>query len=104
MNNVFLVGRVGQDPEMKFFDSGSQKARFTMAVNRSKEITDWFDVEAWGTMADWVGQWVRKGSPYIVQGRLEIQYWTDQSGQRREQAVIVANRINFCPSAKQASA
>ena len=63
-NSVILLGRVGQDPELKYFESGSVKAKFSLAVNRnfSKEnpITDWFNIEVWARKAEFVGQRSRK--------------------------------------------
>ncbi len=98
INHVALVGRVGQDPEVAHFDSGAVKAKFSLAVNRTKEITDWFDVEVWGRQVDFVTQWVKKGSAVTIQGRLDIQSWQDQQGVKREKAVINATNVGFAPT------
>lgn len=98
-NVVFLVGRLGQDPEIKYFESGSVKARFSVAVDRnfSKEnkITDWFNVEVWGRQAEFVGEWIKKGQLVSIAGQMEIQRWNDQAGNLREFPVIRANDIRM---------
>ena len=98
-NVVFLVGRLGQDPEIKYFESGSVKARFSVAVDRnlSKEnrITDWFNVETWGRNAEIVGEWIKKGQLVSISGQMEIQRWTDQGGNPREYPMIRANEIRM---------
>jgi single-strand DNA-binding protein len=98
-NSVVLVGRTGQDPEIKYFESGSVKARFSVAVDRnfSKEnkITDWFNVEVWGRQAEFVGEWVKKGQLLSVTGQVEVQQWTDQAGNLREFPVVKASDIRL---------
>lgn len=99
VNSVVLVGRTGQDPEIKYFDSGSVKARFSIAVDRnfSKENkeTDWFNVEVWGRQAEFVGEWVKKGQLLAVTGQLETQRWTDQAGNPKEYPIIKASDIRL---------
>jgi single-strand DNA-binding protein len=99
VNSVVLVGRTGQDPEIKYFDSGSVKARFSIAVDRnfSKENkeTDWFNVEVWGRQAEFVGEWVKKGQLLAVTGQLEVQRWTDQAGNPKEYPIIKASDIRL---------
>jgi single-strand DNA-binding protein len=91
-NFVMLVGRLGQDPEIKTFESGSVKARFSVAVDRSvgkdNKQTDWFAVEVWGQRADFVGEYVKKGQLVSVYGSLEVQRWTDNTGNTREAPII----------------
>ena len=65
VNSVVVVGRVGQNPEMKYFDSGKVKVNFSVAVNRwdsktKEEITDWFNIEIWDKQAEFAGEWVKK--------------------------------------------
>lgn len=102
INSVVIVGRLGQDPEIKYFESGSVKARFSIAVDRnfSKEnkITDWFNIEVWGKQAEFVGEWVKKGSMVAVTGQLELSRWTDQAGNQREFPLIRATDIRFVGS------
>ncbi|MBX2861034.1 MAG: single-stranded DNA-binding protein [Vampirovibrio sp.] len=101
-NSVVLLGRVGQDPELKYFESGSVKAGFSVAVDRNfskqNRITDWFRVEVWGRQAEFVGEWVKKGSLLSVTGQLEINRWTDQAGNQRENPLIKATDVRFAGS------
>ena len=107
MNTVTIVGRLGQDPEIKYFDSGSVKARFSVAVNRtfSKEnpVTDWFNIEVWGRQAEFVGEWVKKGSLVSVQGSIDLSRWTDQAGNEREFPLVKANDIRFVGSKRDSA-
>lgn len=102
VNSVTIIGRVGQDPEIKYFESGSVKARFSLAVDRnfSKEnrITDWFSIEVWGKQAEFVGEWVKKGAMMAVTGAIEMNRWTDQAGNLREYALVRGSEVRFVGS------
>lgn len=99
LNVVVLVGRLGQDAELKYFESGSVKARFTVAVDRTvgreNKQTDWFTVEAWGKLAEFAGEWLKKGQLVSVTGQLEVRQWTDQTGNTREALSIRAVEIRL---------
>ncbi len=107
MNSVVIVGRLGQDPEIKYFESGSVKARFSVAVNRtfSKQnpVTDWFNIEVWGKQAEFVGEWIKKGSLVSVQGSLEVSRWTDQAGNPKEFPIVKATSVSFVGSKKDSA-
>ncbi|MFM7390491.1 MAG: single-stranded DNA-binding protein [Vampirovibrionales bacterium] len=103
INSVTLVGRLGQDPETKYFETGSVKARFSVAVDRpgaknEAKVTDWFAIEAWGKLAEFAGTWLKKGSNVAVVGSVEVTYWTDNTGNQREQLAIRATEIKFVGS------
>lgn len=102
VNSVVIVGRLGQDPEIKYFESGSCKAKFSMAVDRNlsrdNKITDWFNIEVWGKQAEFVSEWVKKGAMVAVQGTVEMNRWTDQQGVEREFFTIKASDIRFVGS------
>jgi single-strand DNA-binding protein len=104
MNTVILIGRLGQDPELKYFESGSVKVRFTLAVDRSmskeNRQTDWFNIELWGKQAEVAGEWLRKGKLVSVSGQMEVQRWNDQTGNPREMPVIRASDFRMLGSAK----
>jgi single-strand DNA-binding protein len=108
MNTVVLLGRLGQDPEIKYFDSGSVKAKFSIAVDRnfSKEnkITDWFNIEVWGRQAEFVGEWVKKGSLVTVTGQIEVSRYTDQAGNPKEFPIVRASDVRFAGSKKDNAA
>ncbi len=101
LNSVTIVGRTGQDPELKYFDSGSVKAKFSLAVNRGgrdNRETDWFNIEAWGRTAEVVGEYLKKGREVAVNGRLSVRQWKDDAGNERDMLSIVASDVKFLGS------
>lgn len=102
INNVVVVGRAGKDPELKYFDSGSVKASFTLAVNRptSKENkeTDWFNVDVWARSAEFVGEYLKKGREVAVSGRLAVRSYQDNAGNNREFLSITASDVQLLGS------
>ena len=108
VNSVVVVGRVGQNPEMKYFDSGKVKVNFSVAVNRwdsktKEEITDWFNIEIWDKQAEFAGEYVKKGIQVAIDGRIAQNKWTDKAtGNERESFLIVANSIRLLGSKRDA--
>lgn len=105
VNSVVLVGRAGQDPELKYLEpSGTAKATFNLAVDRpvkrteGVDTTDWFRIELWEKQAQVAADYVRKGSLVGIQGRLEFQKWKDQAGQWREMPVVRASNLRLLGS------
>ena len=104
LNSVVLVGRVGADPEIKYFETGRVKTTFSLAVNRpvkrteGVDNTDWFRIELWGKQAEIANEYVRKGGLVGIEGRLEFNRWTDQSGQKQEMPIISANNLRLLGS------
>ena len=103
MNTAVIVGRVGMDAEIRYFESGKVKARFSMAVNRwdsktKAEVTDWFNIDVWDKLAEFAGEYIKKGRQVVVDGRISISKWTDQSGEERERFLIVANNVRLLGS------
>lgn len=101
LNSVTLVGRVGGEVESAFFESGSVKATFTLAVNKQKRDTqpDWFNLELWGKTAQVAIDYVRKGSLIGISGSLKFETWTDrQSGAERSKPVIKVDRLELLGS------
>ena len=75
VNSAVIVGRVGQDPEMRYFDNGKVKTTFSLAVNRwdsrtKEEITDWFNIEVWDKQAEIAGEWVKKADSSVLKAEL----------------------------------
>jgi single-strand DNA-binding protein len=99
MNSVVLVGRLGQDPELKYFESGSCKARFSLAVDRNvgktNQQTDWFTIETWAKLAEFSGEWLKKGTAISLAGSIEVQRWKDATGNTREMPVVRATEIRL---------
>ncbi len=108
MNSVVLVGRVGRDAEIKYFESGKVKASFSLAVNRwdtktKSEVADWFNIDVWEKQAEFAGEYVKKGIQIAVDGRIALNKWTDKvTGNDRESFLVVANNIRLLGSKRDA--
>ena len=107
MNSVVVVGRAGQDAEIKYFESGKIRTTFSLAVNRwdsktSSEVTDWFNIEVWDKQAEFAGEYIKKGRQVVVDGRISISKWTDQAGEERERFLIIANNVRLLGSKRDA--
>ncbi len=104
MNSAVIVGRAGQDPEIKYFESGKVKTNFSLAVNRwdpktKSEIADWFSVDVWDKQAEFAGEYIKKGRIVAVDGRIAVNKWTDSaSGEQRERFNIVATNVRLLGS------
>ena len=103
MNTATIVGRAGQDAEIRYFESGKIKTTFSLAVNRwdaktKEEVTDWFNIEVWDKQAQFAGDYVKKGREVVVDGRISISKWNDQSGEERERFLIIANNVRLLGS------
>jgi single-strand DNA-binding protein len=92
-------GRLTRDPEVTFTTSQKQVCKFSIAVNGMKKEdpndTSFFNVVAWNKTAEMCGQYLKKGSAVIVQGRLKQSRFTDKNGQNRSSVDIVANTVQF---------
>ena len=107
MNTAVLVGRVGRDAEIKYFESGKVKTTFSLAVGRwdsktKEEVTDWYNIEVWDKQAEFAGEYIKKGRQVVVDGRISISKWTDQTGEERERFLIVANNVRLLGSKRDA--
>jgi single-strand DNA-binding protein len=101
-NQVTLMGNLTRDPEVRQIPSGQSVCSFSLALNRSfkdkegnwQEATDFVDVVAWGPLGERVAQYVTKGRPVLVSGRLQSRQW-EQDGQKRNKLEVVANDVTF---------
>lgn len=102
LNAVTLVGRVGSDPDVKFFESGKVVCNIPLAVDRrsrNSDQPDWFNLELWGNTAKIAADYVRKGSLIGVTGSLKFEYWQDRSsGANRSKPVIRVDRLELLGS------
>lgn len=102
LNVVNLVGRVGGDPEVKYFESGKVKCKLTLAVDRrsrNSDQPDWFNLELWGKTAEVAANYVRKGKLIGVQGSLKIERWSDRTtGVERSTPIIHVDRLELLGS------
>ncbi len=104
-NSVVIVGRVGQDPEMKYFESGKVRTTFSVAVNRwnakeKAETTDWFNVDVWDKQAEIAGEWVKKGRLVGVEGRIAVNKWQTPDGEMAERYLIRGTNVRLMGSKK----
>jgi single-strand DNA-binding protein len=103
-NKVILMGNVTRDPELRYTPKGMAIAKIGLAVNRSwrneagetKEEVTFVDIDAFGRQAETIGQYIKKGSPLFVEGRLRLDQWDDkQTGQKRSRLGIVLENFQF---------
>lgn len=80
LNSVSLVGRLGSDPDVKYFESGTVKADFSIASQRTKQITDWYSIGLWGKTAEVAANYVHKGGQVGINGSLVCEWWMDKNG------------------------
>lgn len=100
-NQVVIVGRVGRDPEIRYFESGTNMATFSVAVNRptKNKETDWFDIKLWGRQAEVAAEYVRKGTLLGIEGQLDWDSWNDKtSGDLVIKPVIAGQRFRLLGS------
>lgn len=112
-NKVILVGNLTRDPELRFVGSNNTAlAKFGMAVNEKyvsngekKERTTFVDIVAWGRTAETINQYLKKGDPIFVDGRLEFSQWEDKTtGNKRSKLEVVVNIFQFIGSKKDDTA
>ncbi len=104
INKVTLYGNLTRDPEMKALPSGQNVANFSIATNRvykdrdgaKKEQTEYHNVVAFGRTADLIGQYMKKGRPLYIEGRLQTRTW-DKDGQKQYRTEIVVDTFQFGP-------
>jgi single-strand DNA-binding protein len=106
-NKVILVGNLTRDPELRYTPKGTAVAKLGLAVNRvwtsesgeKKEEVTFIDVDVFGRTAENVGQYMRKGRPILIEGRLKLDQWDDkQTGQKRSKLSVVAETVQFLGS------
>jgi len=105
INTINLVGRAGREPDVRYFESGSTVANFTLAVNRISrgDEPDWFNLEIWGKQAQIAADYVKKGSLVGITGSFKIDSWKDKNtGEDRFKPVVRVDRLNLLSSRKEA--
>ncbi len=112
LNRVFLIGNLTRTPELRYTPSGTAVADLRLAVNRNyttqggekREETCFLTVVVWGKQAESCGEYLDKGSPIMVEGRLQIRDWETKDGQKRSVVEVVAERVQFMGRSKSAAA
>ena len=112
LNKVFMIGNLTRDPELRYIPSGTAVATFTVASNRSytsaagekKEEACFVRVVSWARQAELAAEYLAKGSPVFVEGRLQSRSWETPDGQKRSTIEVVAQNIQFLGRGKGAGA
>jgi single-strand DNA-binding protein len=101
LNKVLLIGYLGCDPEMRYTPSGRPVTSFSLSTSRSwtspegerREETEWFNVVAWGNLAEICKQYLAKGHQVYVEGRLQTRGWEDETGKKHFRTEVVASEM-----------
>lgn len=101
LNKVMIIGHLGRDPEMRYTPSGRPVTNFSVATSRTwntsegerRTETEWFNVVAWGSLAEICNQYLVKGQQVYVEGRLQSRSWEDADGKRHTSVEIIANEM-----------
>ena len=108
LNHITIMGRLTRDPELRYTQSQTPVASFTLAVDRDfggrdggERQTDFIDCVAWRQTAEFVSKYFAKGSMAVVSGRLQIRDWTDNNGSKRRNAEVVVDNIYFGESKRR---
>ena len=108
LNHIVIMSRLTRDPELRYTQSQTPVASFTLAVDRDfggrdggEKQTDFIDCVAWRQTAEFVNKYFTKGSMAVVSGRLQIRDWTDRDGGKRRNAEVVVDNIYFGESKRR---
>jgi single-strand DNA-binding protein len=102
-NKIILVGNLGRDPELRYTPQGTPVCSFTVATNEKRkdrtgemqDFTTWFRVTLWGRQAETASQYLTKGRPVYVEGRLRVEEWTDRENKSRYTLEVHATDMQF---------
>jgi single-strand DNA-binding protein len=102
-NRIILVGNLGRDPELRYTPQGTPVCSFTLATNErrkdrageNQDVTTWFRVTLWGRQAETASQYLSKGRPVYIEGRLRVEEWTDKDGKQRHTLEVHATDMQF---------
>ena len=109
LNRIILMGRLTRDPELRRTGSGTAVTSFSLAVDRDfksqsgEKETDFIDIVAWRSTAEFVSKYFTKGRMAVVEGRLQIRDWTDKDGGKRRSAEVVVDNVYFGESRRRDS-
>jgi len=106
VNKVILIGHLGKDPELRYTPGGQATASFSLATSerwtdkngQRQERTEWHNIVVWAKLAEIANQYLKKGSPAYIEGRITNRSWDDRDGNKRYRTEIVANTIQFLGS------
>lgn len=103
VNKVILLGNLGRDPEIRYTQSGTAVANFTMATSErwndpsgeKRERTEWHRIVVWGKQAEIASEYLRKGRQVYIEGSLQTREWTDRDGNKRYTTEVRAQRLQL---------
>ena len=106
LNHIVLMGRLTRDPELRYTQSQTPVASFSLAVDRDfgrgeEKQTDFIDCVAWRQTGEFVSKYFQKGSMAVVSGRLQMRDWTDRDGNKRRSAEVVVDNVYFGESKRR---
>ena len=110
LNKIILMGRLTRDPELRRTGTGTAVTSFSLAVDRDfksqsgEKETDFIDIVAWHSTAEFVSKYFTKGRMAVVPSRLQIRNWTDKEGNKRRSAEVIAENVYFGDSKRDAEA
>jgi single-strand DNA-binding protein len=96
-----IIGHLGRDPEMRYTPSGRPVTSFSLATSRNwttadgerRSETEWFNIVAWGSLAEICNQYLKKGQQVYIEGRLQTRRWEDEEGNKRSSVEVVAREM-----------
>ena len=102
-NKITIIGNLGRDPELRYTPQGNAVCDFSVAVNDRKrdkagewqDIVTWFKITLWGKQAENASKYLTKGRQIYVEGRLQLEEWTDRDGNNRHTLTVQGNEIQF---------
>ncbi len=102
-NKIIIVGNLGRDPELRYTPQGTPVCSFSLATNEKRkdktgemqDLTTWFKVTLWGRQAETASQYLTKGRPIYIEGRLRVEEWTDRDGKPRQTLEVHATEMQF---------
>jgi single-strand DNA-binding protein len=105
-NKIIIVGNLGRDPELRYTPQGTPVCSFSLATNEKRkdktgemqDLTTWFKVTLWGRQAETASQYLTKGKPIYIEGRLRVEEWTDRDGKPRHTLEVHATEMQFIGS------
>ncbi|HYD34140.1 MAG TPA: single-stranded DNA-binding protein [Methylophilaceae bacterium] len=111
VNKVILIGNLGRDPELRYAASGDAIASFSIATTdnwkdkdgQKQERTEWHRISVFGKLAEICGEYLKKGAPVYVEGKLQTRKWQDKEGNERQTTEVVADRMQMLGGRSAAS-
>jgi single-strand DNA-binding protein len=102
LNKILLLGHLGSDPEIRYLPSGKQAAQFRIATNRRYKVegqirdeTEWFQIVAFGRLAEICGEFLKKGRQVFIEGRMRTRNWVDGNNQKHYRTEVIAEGMRL---------